>query len=124
MSSDLGSRLVTKREERVAEVVRRLLEGDQACNLRPELEEIDAYSRPISAKPAALTCASRRIPGAVRRRRITVPPRIETRTVEHTARRHVSTAPCGVMHLQATTPALRRSPARGPPQTTIRRGHA
>ncbi|HKO56215.1 MAG TPA: hypothetical protein VJ276_10080, partial [Thermoanaerobaculia bacterium] len=53
MSGDLGSRLAAKREERIAEVVRRLLDGDEARDLRPELEEIDAYSKLIAARPPA-----------------------------------------------------------------------
>jgi hypothetical protein len=50
MNTDLGSQLAAKREERIASVVRRLLDGDDARNLRPEIEEIDAYSRLLSAK--------------------------------------------------------------------------
>lgn len=53
MNADLGSQLATKREERITNVVRRLLDGDDASSLRPELEEIEAYSRLISVRPPA-----------------------------------------------------------------------
>ena len=53
MSDDLAIRLATRREERIASVVRRLLDGDAASSLRPEIEEIDAYSRLITARPPA-----------------------------------------------------------------------
>src|SRR5205807_10175101 len=45
MSADFGSQLAIRREERIAAVVRRLLDGVEARELRPEIEEIDAYSR-------------------------------------------------------------------------------
>jgi hypothetical protein len=51
MSNDLGSRLAARREERITEVVRRLLDGDEASSVRPDLEEIDVYSRLIAARP-------------------------------------------------------------------------
>ena len=49
MKRDVGSQLESRREERITSVVRRLLDGDQAHDLRPELEEIDALSRLLSA---------------------------------------------------------------------------
>ena len=51
MSADFGSQLAIRREERIAAVVRRLLDGVEARELRPEIEEIDAYSRLLSARP-------------------------------------------------------------------------
>jgi len=51
MSSDVGSLLASRREERITAVVRRLLDGADAQALRPELEEIDAYSRLLSTRP-------------------------------------------------------------------------
>ncbi|MEA2417265.1 MAG: hypothetical protein QOI58_3922 [Thermoanaerobaculia bacterium] len=51
MSADFGSQLAIRREERITAVVRRLLDGVEARELRPEIEEIDAYSRLLSARP-------------------------------------------------------------------------
>src|SRR5256885_13346554 len=51
MSTDSGSQLAISREERITAVVRRLLDGVEARELRPEIEEIDAYSRLLSARP-------------------------------------------------------------------------
>ena len=51
MITDVGSLLASRREERITAVVRRLLEGAGADELRPELEEIDAYSRLLSTRP-------------------------------------------------------------------------
>jgi hypothetical protein len=51
MSTDVGSLLASRREERITAVVRRLLDGAGAHELRPELEEIDAYSRLLSTRP-------------------------------------------------------------------------
>ena len=51
MSTDVGSLLASRREERITAVVRRLLDGTDAHELRPELEEIDAYSRLLSTRP-------------------------------------------------------------------------
>ncbi len=50
MNADVSSRLARMREERLAAVVGRLLaDGGDAHGLRTELEEIDAYSRLLSA---------------------------------------------------------------------------
>ena len=52
MNADFGGQLASRRDERIAAVMRRLLDGVEARELRPELEEIDAYSRLLSTKPA------------------------------------------------------------------------
>lgn len=51
MTADFGGQLASRREERIAAVVRRLLDGTEAHELRPELEEIDAYSRLLAIRP-------------------------------------------------------------------------
>jgi hypothetical protein len=51
MNADVGSQLAGRREERISAVVRRLLDGVEARDLQPELEEIDAYSRLLSMRP-------------------------------------------------------------------------
>ena len=51
MNTDFGGQLASRREERIAAVVHRLLDGVEARELRPELEEIDAYSRLLSTRP-------------------------------------------------------------------------
>jgi hypothetical protein len=50
VNADFGSQLASRREERIAAVVRRLLDGVEAGELRQEIEEIDAYSRLLSTR--------------------------------------------------------------------------
>ncbi|HEY6138231.1 MAG TPA: hypothetical protein VI670_10755 [Thermoanaerobaculia bacterium] len=51
MTADFGDQLASRRDERIGAVVRRLLDGVEAHELRPELEEIDAYSRLLAVRP-------------------------------------------------------------------------
>jgi hypothetical protein len=51
MNTDFGTELAIRREERISAVVRQLLDGVEAHALRPELDEIDAYSRLLSVRP-------------------------------------------------------------------------
>jgi hypothetical protein len=49
MSDDLGGSLAKQRDERIAKAARRLLAGDAVHEVRSDLDEIDAYSRVLSA---------------------------------------------------------------------------
>jgi hypothetical protein len=49
MSNDVRETLAAKRDERIAKVGRRLLSGDAASEVQPDLDEIDTYSRILDA---------------------------------------------------------------------------
>lgn len=49
MSNDVRESLAARRDERIAKAGRRLLSGDPASEVRPDLDEIDTYSRILDA---------------------------------------------------------------------------